>query len=253
MKSHNIVLTFDDSSRENIKVAKILERYGSRGVFFLTTKYVEKEDALNIATFHEIGSHTHTHPRLDDLSVEAASSELTLSKKLLEEMSNSNIISFSYPYGRLNGQIKYLVKSAGYCFARTALVVPPYREIRDHYGIPVCLIDTQMTRKSYIYRVLKSLIDIDESNLKALPLYWKLGRGSPYRAMLDLARILSDQLDRRICAQMFVTIMHPSLIERYNAFQEFEEVVNLLSNVGEVRTFRDIQRATHTFGSNTAT
>lgn len=47
----------------------------------------------------EVGAHTHTHPRLSDLSAEAQSSEIVGNKAHLEEVLERPVTSFAYPYG----------------------------------------------------------------------------------------------------------------------------------------------------------
>ena len=65
----------------------------------------------------EFGGHTKTHPKLATLSLENACEEIFESKKVLEEKLGHPLISFAYPYGNLNEDVKKIVKKAGYSFA----------------------------------------------------------------------------------------------------------------------------------------
>jgi peptidoglycan/xylan/chitin deacetylase (PgdA/CDA1 family) len=83
----------------------------------------------------EIGSHTMTHPRLNNLDAAAVKLELTKSFDVLTEVLGQKPVSFAYPYG--NGQdnpaVRKAVKDAGYLWATTVhqgkadLAGDPYR------------------------------------------------------------------------------------------------------------------------------
>lgn len=78
--------------------------------------YMNKEDlqkALD-SGFVEIGAHTVHHTSLTNVSVKNADYEITESKKILEEMFNTKVLSFAYPYGRSNLAIQKMVKDAGF-------------------------------------------------------------------------------------------------------------------------------------------
>ena len=72
-----------------------------------------------IAAGHQIGSHSLTHPRLTQLSIDAAREEISASKKLLEDTFGAPIRDFCYPYGDWNPAICDLVAEAGYVTACT--------------------------------------------------------------------------------------------------------------------------------------
>lgn len=61
-----------------------------------------------------IGSHTRNHARLPDLSAEAAQSEITDSKRELEDMLGREVVDFAYPYGLFNAAVREMVLRAGY-------------------------------------------------------------------------------------------------------------------------------------------
>jgi len=64
-----------------------------------------------------IGSHTHTHPRLDQLSAEDAELELKKSKDILEIVVNKPINIISYPYGSYNDETLVILQKLGYAMA----------------------------------------------------------------------------------------------------------------------------------------
>lgn len=65
----------------------------------------------------EIGAHSMTHPRLDEVSTERARREIVASRDLLEQIVGRPVTSFAYPHGCHNRQVKDLVAAAGYVSA----------------------------------------------------------------------------------------------------------------------------------------
>ena len=76
----------------------------------------------------EIGSHTCTHPELSAVSEERCREELHRSREDLEARLGREIVSFSYPRGKLNSAVIRMVENAGYRWG----VVTPKR-----VGIPL--------------------------------------------------------------------------------------------------------------------
>ena len=132
-----IILTFDDGYEDNFtNLLPLMQKYGYKGVIYLlgdeniTYNYWDadkgdhKDMLMNITQKQafvqagwEIGAHTLTHPNLTQISAEQAFEEMTLSKKNIEETLQIKIISFAYPYGSLNENLKELAKKAGFDFA----------------------------------------------------------------------------------------------------------------------------------------
>lgn len=67
-----------------------------------------------------IGSHTVSHARLTEITVDQAREEIQTSKKSLEDMFGVAVEHFCYPYGDWSPAIRDLVREAGY---RTACTV----------------------------------------------------------------------------------------------------------------------------------
>ena len=78
--------------------------------------------SLNDAGF-EIGSHTVTHPLLDEIPVNDQEHEIHESKRLLEARLRNPVVSFCYPAGHFTDDCLRFVKEAGYHQA----VVTPYQ------------------------------------------------------------------------------------------------------------------------------
>jgi peptidoglycan/xylan/chitin deacetylase (PgdA/CDA1 family)/glycosyltransferase involved in cell wall biosynthesis len=131
-----IILTFDDGYEDNYRnMLPLAKKYGFKGVLFLLGNFSlhgntwdtgEESETNRLMTFDqkkeflnagwEIGAHTLSHCDLTTLSEEKATEEIEMSKIFLEEKLQTNVISFAYPFGIYNEQIKEMVKKAGYNF-----------------------------------------------------------------------------------------------------------------------------------------
>lgn len=73
--------------------------------------------------FFTIGSHTHTHRHLTELSNQEVEFELTHSKTLLEKCIDRPVTQIAFPYGSYSGQIVAAAGHAGYTRAFATLPV----------------------------------------------------------------------------------------------------------------------------------
>lgn len=64
-----------------------------------------------------IGSHTRRHPRLSEVSAAAAASEITDSKRELEDLLQREVRYFAYPYGAFTPAVREQVAAADYTAA----------------------------------------------------------------------------------------------------------------------------------------
>lgn len=71
---------------------------------------MSEEEARNLPSLVEVGSHTRTHPLLDQLSEEAAELEIDGSRRRLESITGKPVKTFCYPNGQLSSQIVEIVK-----------------------------------------------------------------------------------------------------------------------------------------------
>jgi len=132
-----IILTFDDGYADNYTNAlPLMQKYGFKGVLYLLGSTTPDHNAWDVAQGDElfplltqaqrqvfvkagweIGAHTLTHRKLTILWQEDAFREISQSKKLLEDSLSTRVISFAYPYGDYNYDIKKLVQDCGFTFA----------------------------------------------------------------------------------------------------------------------------------------
>jgi peptidoglycan/xylan/chitin deacetylase (PgdA/CDA1 family) len=127
LPSKPVVLTFDDGYRDAYTAAfPLLKERGMCAVFYIDTQKIDKDYGLlaeMIKEMHEagmeIGSHTVHHHDLTILKLGMLKEELADSKTTLEELCGGEIISFCYPAGRNNAEVREAVAAAGYQNATT--------------------------------------------------------------------------------------------------------------------------------------
>lgn len=132
--SKKIILSFDDGYEDNYDIAfPLLKRYGFKAVIFLVTKQKdngwgrkEGEPVFRMMNEKQIremsdygiefGGHTQQHPDLTKISREEAHKEIEGCKKDIEKITQKMPVSFAYPFGAVNEEVKSIVKSCGYRF-----------------------------------------------------------------------------------------------------------------------------------------
>lgn len=142
-----VVVTFDDAYRSVSELAApILERLGLPGTVFVPTAFIGSEEPMSwegieewrstpwadellpmsVAELHrlshagwEVGSHTHTHPRLTALGDTALRHELNRSRQLCEQLLGHRCDSLAYPFGAYDGRVAAAAGAAGYTAAGT--------------------------------------------------------------------------------------------------------------------------------------
>jgi peptidoglycan/xylan/chitin deacetylase (PgdA/CDA1 family) len=104
------LLTFDDGGRSALDAADIIEKYGYRGYFFITTSMIGKKGFLQAQEIQElsnrghiIGTHTHNH-YMPFYSLDESSmfNEWELSTKILADILGKRIQFGSIPGGDMN-------------------------------------------------------------------------------------------------------------------------------------------------------
>ena len=143
----SVVLTFDDGYQSLYTEAfPVLIQYGFSATVFLVAGFCDKDNRWgsqphNIPTMKlltwgqidemarfgiEFGSHTLTHPYLDQLPPDALHDEIVLPKMILEDKLSRPVTVFAYPYGRYSKSAKDLVSSTyeAACSTRQGLTHP---------------------------------------------------------------------------------------------------------------------------------
>ncbi|WP_107767311.1 polysaccharide deacetylase family protein [Nocardioides terrigena] len=132
-----VVITFDDGFADFHSAAlPVLEEHRLASTMYATTGYLggtarwlarEREQdrpMLHPEQLHdiaargvEVGAHSHTHPRLDELSAADSRAEIRRSKEVLEQELQRPVTSFAYPHGCHSRRVREQVIEAGYSSA----------------------------------------------------------------------------------------------------------------------------------------
>jgi peptidoglycan/xylan/chitin deacetylase (PgdA/CDA1 family) len=135
-------LSFDDASKEDIKLAEIIAKYNFHQY---TTFYINTFGKLSVSDIDWlykmgflIGGHTETHPQdMKLLSAKKQYHEIKTNKELLEGIIGDEITSFAYPRGRYNDETIKQLKKAGFKEARTTIVLKT--EYTDKFKKPTTI------------------------------------------------------------------------------------------------------------------
>jgi peptidoglycan/xylan/chitin deacetylase (PgdA/CDA1 family) len=150
----------------------------------------------------EIASHSLTHARLTEIDSASAWREIAGSRRRLETLFGTEVITFVYPYGRMDGRVREMVRRAGYKLARAVrpgtpnLWVEPYRipevELRIEARLPdiIQYIRRNRTTVLLLHRIVRSpgaFTEWSVSDFAAL-LGWMDGRHVRVVTLADLYR-----------------------------------------------------------------
>lgn len=125
-----MTLSFDDADQTLSSVVQpLLDERGIRAIAYIPTDYVLQGVCYRIKSRpptvswdqlgrwleagHEIGGHTHTHPRLDQCTAQQQLEELTRSADLIYHYLGFRPVHLAYPWGRFTDQTCRLVSSMG--------------------------------------------------------------------------------------------------------------------------------------------
>lgn len=135
-----IVLTFDDGYENNyLHLFPLLKKYRTKAVIYILGDRKHKTNFWDLplgeaehkllkpaqilemqkSGLVEFGSHSLRHPRLTQLKKADMEKEIVGSKKALETLLKRPVVSFAYPYGVFNEEIKKVTQAAGYTFGLT--------------------------------------------------------------------------------------------------------------------------------------
>lgn len=132
-----VAVTFDDGYRSLKPAARILQEFGFPATFFLVPRFLDgvrspraywegwghlgwDDAAALIESGFDIGAHSTTHPDLTQCRDQDLVTEVSGAKAILEERLKTDILSFSYPYGRHDRRVRAAVAGAGYRLACTS-------------------------------------------------------------------------------------------------------------------------------------
>ncbi|MFF0573590.1 polysaccharide deacetylase family protein [Streptosporangium saharense] len=120
-----VSLTFDDGDATHVAAARLLERRGMRGTFYVNSATVGRKGKLTREQVvalarkgHEVGGHTLTHVRLDELTRDGQRRQICDDRKRLVSW-GLRPVTLAYPFGAVDARAKAVARGCGYNAART--------------------------------------------------------------------------------------------------------------------------------------
>lgn len=161
-------LTFDDGYTNFLDYAvPVLQRHGMSGTVYVVAGRLggrndwddgPRLDLLNAdqvrtvaAAGLEVGSHTLTHVRLAGIDAATLSTELSGSRQVLENVLQSDVPGFCYPYGSYDDAASEAVRVAGYDHA---CVTGDYFP-GDRFTLPRCYVSPHDTAAHLVARLAR--------------------------------------------------------------------------------------------------
>ena len=134
-----LMITADDGYQDNLtRMLPLLKKYNMKATVYVVSGETHNRwdvehptnpevsvpllsadeiTALEASGHVEIGGHTLSHAKLDDLDANAQAREIVENKQALEGILGHPLLSFAYPFGYLNESAKAQAKQAGYAYA----------------------------------------------------------------------------------------------------------------------------------------
>lgn len=111
-----VLLTFDDApDGHTIEIADALEERDVSAIFFVNGMYMEDDEGFEtMEEIHdrgfEIGNHTQTHAKLDDISEDEQHEEIVKTNELVEEATGETPRFFRAPHGVMTDYVEDLTE-----------------------------------------------------------------------------------------------------------------------------------------------
>lgn len=126
-----VSVTFDDGYKDTLTIAApLLCRNNLPFHVFVTpanvisggNRYLSETELVALSKLPgvTIGAHGFSHQHLNTLQATEITDELKSSKEWLENLTQRNITTMSYPHGAFNSQVQEIAASVGYLYAATS-------------------------------------------------------------------------------------------------------------------------------------
>lgn len=231
-----VTTSWDDGHKLDLKLAKLLKKYGVKGTFYIAPKNQEwgqkdllsNNEIIQLGQDFEIGAHTMTHPSLIKISEKEAFQEIKDSKIFLEKLINQEVKMFCYPKGLYDKEIKRLVKKAGFIGART---IKPFRT-----SPPTDFFELGTTNHTVYRNINYSLRLALANNIRFIPFLFT-------KDWVKISCKIFDVVNQHGGIWHFWG--HSWEIEEGNLWKELEEVLRYISGKEDFHYFSNGETLTH--------
>ena len=137
LPSNPVILTNDDGDPSTRKFAKILDRYGLVGTYFVNNvSPLTQRQIRSLAQRGSIEAHTVSHVALGGLDYEDQVTEIAENRAYLEEITGQPVRFLAWPYGDVNESAIEAATSAGIVVAFGLGATAADLETIDWYAVP---------------------------------------------------------------------------------------------------------------------
>lgn len=142
-KSKVLTLSYDDGVVQDIRLIKILNKYGIKGTFNINTglylpeettreKYygrMKLSEAKEIysGSGHEVAVHALTHPFLERLKTDEVLTEILEDRRNIEQQYGTLARGMAYPYGTYSDEVIDVLGKCGICYSRTVKTTESFK------------------------------------------------------------------------------------------------------------------------------
>ena len=125
-KSKALTFSYDDGVIQDARLIDIFNKYGLKGTFNVNSNLFGRGDRLAaeevkllyLQNGQELACHGFNHPFLEKLPDNLALYEIIKDRCTLEQLTDTIIQGFAYPYGTTSDATIALLHAAGICYAR---------------------------------------------------------------------------------------------------------------------------------------
>ena len=134
---HPVMLTNDDGDPSARKFAKILERYGLVGNYFVNNvSHLTRREIWSLAQRSSVEAHTVSHVALSGLDYEDQIAEIAENQFYLEEITGQPVRFLAWPYGDVNASAIEAATATGIVMAFGLGATAADLDTTDWYAIP---------------------------------------------------------------------------------------------------------------------
>lgn len=222
-----VTTSWDDGHIKDFRLADLLDKYNLEGTFYIPSTNAEHEvmnetQLVDLSKRFEIGGHTMNHTRIKNNSKELFEHEIKGCYTWLSNLLGKSPNSFCFPGGVINNAAVEYTFETGFKIIRTTELLNPWFD-KTAYVIPTTLQVYHHSPFTYYKHLSKRF------KLNSLLLYLKSNRSKELRTNVEFYLDYIQQ-----CGGCFHLWGHSWEIEKYNLWDELEELFKIISNIPEM-------------------
>ena len=139
-KRRSVTLSYDDGSKNDVRLIELFNKYGVKGTFHLNSRVFDDKNEDERRAFidryrgHEIACHTFSHPTLARCPIEQTARQILEDRERLEALTGAPVRGLAYPNGSYNGRIRELLPMLGIRYARVVQTTGQFTMPEDLYA-----------------------------------------------------------------------------------------------------------------------